>query len=128
MSRTKKHSAAIQIKRAYDAPAESDGYRALVDRLWPRGRSKETLALDVWAKELAPSNALRETFCHVVERWDDFQQHYRDELAEPAQQARLEALLAEAGDRTVTLVYGAKDEEHNQAVVLRDVLLALREK
>ncbi|WP_118182971.1 DUF488 domain-containing protein [Paraburkholderia phosphatilytica] len=126
MSRTKKHAAPIQIKRAYDEPAESDGYRALVDRLWPRGRSKATLALDVWAKDLAPSNALRETFCHVVERWNDFQQHYRDELAQPGQQERLKSLLAEAGDQPITLVYGAKDEEHNQAVVLRDVLLELR--
>lgn len=112
----------ISIKRAYDDAATGDGYRALVDRVWPRGRSRETLALAEWAKEVAPSDALRKWFGHDPERWDGFRERYREELAAPAQRDRLRQLLDAAGKGPLTLVYGAKDEERNQAVVLRDVL------
>ncbi len=113
----------IAIKRAYDDPAPGDGYRVLVDRVWPRGRSKETLELNQWARDIAPSTELREWFGHDPQRWEVFQQRYRIELEDEAQQERLRSLLAEAAGQPITLVYGAKDEEHNQAIVLRDVLL-----
>lgn len=116
----------ITIKRAYDEPAPEDGYRVLVDRVWPRGRSKQALALDEWAKELAPSTKLRQWFGHDPERWRVFQQRYREELATPEQRQLLHALLKNAGKHGLTLVYGAKDEEHNQAVVLRNVLMKMR--
>lgn len=112
----------ISIKRAYVDAAADDGYRALVDRVWPRGRSRASLALAEWAKDLAPSAALRQWFGHDPERWDAFRDRYRKELASPAQRARMRLLLEAAGKGKLTLVYGAKDERHNQAVVLREVL------
>jgi uncharacterized protein YeaO (DUF488 family) len=112
--------ARILIKRAYDDPAPGDGYRVLVDRVWPRGRSKDALALDDWAKALAPSAGLRKWFGHDPKRWKNFQARYRKELT--GQNELLRSLLKSAGKRPVTLVYGAKDENHNQAVVLRDML------
>ncbi len=115
----------ITIKRAYEDPAPEDGYRALVDRVWPRGRTKEELALDEWAKPLAPSAALRKWFGHDPRRWDGFQDRYREELSSPEQRRRLQDLLAHAKGRPLTLVYGAKDEQHNQAAVLRAVLSQL---
>jgi len=115
----------ISIKRAYEDADRGDGYRVLVDRVWPRGRSRQTLQLADWAKELAPSTKLRQWFDHDPARWETFQQRYRRELAPAAQQARLHALLAAAGAAPLTLVYGAKDEDHNNAVVLRDVLLQM---
>ena len=115
----------INLKRAYEDKSKQDGYRVLVDRLWPRGRSKETLALDQWVRELAPSDKLRKWFDHDTERWEEFRQRYGDELKDEEKQAQMRQLLAEANGRTITLVYGAKDTEHNQAVVLRDVLLHL---
>jgi uncharacterized protein YeaO (DUF488 family) len=116
----------ISIKRAYEDPGSEDGYRVLVDRVWPRGRTKEALALDEWAKALAPSVKLRKWFGHDPERWQAFQKRYREELSTPTQRERLKALVAAAGNRPLTLVYGAKDEEHNQAVVLRDMLSQLQ--
>ena len=113
----------VAIKRAYDDPSPEDGYRVLVDRLWPRGRSRTALALDDWAKELAPSDKLRQWFSHDPERWDAFRERYRKELAIAEQRDRLASLLAASGKSRLTLVYGAKDEEHNQAVVLREILL-----
>jgi uncharacterized protein YeaO (DUF488 family) len=112
----------ILIKRAYEDATPEDGYRVLVDRVWPRGRSKEVLKLDQWARDLAPSADLRKWFGHDPQRWDAFQHRYRGELDAPEQQERLRQLLVEAGDGAITLVYGAKDEQHNQAIVLRDVL------
>jgi uncharacterized protein YeaO (DUF488 family)/tellurite resistance protein TehA-like permease len=100
----------IAIKRAYEEPAPGDGYRVLVDRVWPRGRSKDALALGEWARDLAPSARLRTWFCHDPAKFDAFTERYRDELAAPEQQARLRSLLAAAEGRTLTLVYGAKDE------------------
>jgi uncharacterized protein YeaO (DUF488 family) len=111
----------ILIKRAYDDPNPNDGYRVLVDRVWPRGRTKEVLALDEWAKTVAPSVKLRKWFGHDPKRWQTFQERYREELAAPEQRKQLLSLLNSAGERPLTLVYGAKDDEHNQAVVLRDL-------
>ena len=115
----------INLKRAYEDKTRSDGYRVLVDRVWPRGRSKETLGLDQWARDLAPSSELRKWFDHDVQRWEEFQLRYRDELKDKEKQEQMRQLLAEADGRTITLVYGARDTEHNQAVVLRDALLHL---
>lgn len=112
----------IAIKRAYEPRTRQDGYRALVDRVWPRGRSRKVLALDAWEKDLAPSTALRRWFGHDPERWKEFQKRYRKELASPVQRTHLSALLKAAGRGPLTLVYGAKDEAHNQAVVLREIL------
>jgi uncharacterized protein YeaO (DUF488 family) len=112
----------IGIKRAYERRAESDGHRVLVDRLWPRGISKAKLQLDAWEKELAPSDALRKWFGHDPERWSEFKKRYKAELR--GKRAELRALKKSA--RSLTLVYGAKDTEHNQALVLKEVLEALR--
>lgn len=113
----------IFIKRAYEDATAEDGYRVLVDRIWPRGCSKETVELDQWARDLAPSTVLRKWFGHDPKRWEVFQHRYRIELDTDEMQERIRHLLAEAAGRSITLVYGAKDEEHNQAIVLRDVLL-----
>lgn len=115
----------ISIKRAYEEVARDDGYRVLVDRVWPRGRSRASLALAEWAKELAPSTKLRQWFGHDPHRWDRFQDRYRRELASPAQRERMRLLLDAAGRGPLTLVYSARDEERNQAVVLREVLSLL---
>jgi len=113
----------IILHRTYDDPAGTAGYRVLVDRLWPRGIKKEALKFDNWARELAPSTELRKWFGHDPERWVLFQERYRAELAADEKQGLLHELQAAAGKSVITLLYSAKDEEHNQAVVLRDVLL-----
>jgi uncharacterized protein YeaO (DUF488 family) len=128
MSNTHNKHSTISIRRAYDEPSSEDEYRVLVDRLWPRGRSKETLKLDQWARELAPSTELRNWFGHDPQRWEIFQQRYRSELALEEMQQQMQLLLANAKGKPITLVYGAKDELHNQAVVLRDVLSRLHQK
>ena len=112
----------ISIKRAYEDATAEDGYRVLVDRVWPRGRSRESLALAEWAKDVAPSTKLRQWFGHDPQRWELFRERYREELASPAQRARLRSLVKAAGKGPLTLVYGAKDETHNQAVALREIL------
>lgn len=114
----------IQIKRAYEAPSKNDGTRILIDRLWPRGVKKEALALDQWVKELAPSTELRQWFGHDAARWTEFQQRYAKELRTQEQTQALHDLQALARKAPITLVYGAHDEEHNNAVALRDMLLA----
>ena len=111
----------IRIKRAYDPPARTDGTRILVDRLWPRGVSKETLAVERWIKEVGPSDALRRWFGHDPERWDEFRRRYAAELAK--QTELLAALRDLAQHGKLTLVYAARDDAHNNAVVLRDVLM-----
>ena len=111
----------LRLKRAYESPAPDDGMRILVDRLWPRGLRKDEAKLDEWMKDIAPSTELRRWFGHDPERWPEFQQRYRAELARHEEQ--LDNLRNLAREQTVTLVYGARDEEHNDAVVLRDVLL-----
>lgn len=108
------------VKRVYDEPAESDGYRVLVDRLWPRGIKKETARLDEWIKELGPSTELRQWFGHEVERWPEFRDRYRAELADARELWRPLIERAESGE--VTLLFGARDTEHNQAVVLAEFL------
>lgn len=110
----------IALKRAYDPATRGDGFRVLVDRLWPRGIKKEYLALDVWAKELGPSNELRKWFGHDPQRWLEFRKRYRAELAANRASASIGAILAGVKTTpTVTLVYSASDTERNQAVVLR---------
>lgn len=114
---------ALQIKRIYDAAEESDGVRLLVDRLWPRGVSKESARLDGWAKELAPSPALRVWFGHKAERFGEFAALYRAELeASPEAQAAARQILLRSGKERVTLLYGAKDPQINHAAVLKAYL------
>lgn len=113
----------IQIKRAYEAPTEQDGYRVLVDRIWPRGKSKESEKLDEWLKEVAPSTELRKWFNHEANKYPEFKQKYQEELKhEPTATAfkRLQTIVK--NQPVVTLVYGAKDTVHNQAVVLKELL------
>ncbi len=111
----------VTIKRIYEKPEPADGYRALIDRLWPRGISRQRAALDAWLAELAPSSALRTWFGHDPERWREFARRYRAELR--AQRAGLEALRHRAGRMRVTLLTATRDPRINHAVVLRAVLL-----
>ena len=111
----------VRIKRVYDPPEPADGARFLVDRLWPRGLTREKLRLDGWLKDLAPSDALRRWFRHDPARWAEFQRRYREELAEKP--AALAVLRTAAARGPVTLLYAARDPVHNQAVVLRELLL-----
>lgn len=112
----------IELRRVYDpaASAPREGSRVLVDRLWPRGIRKESLALDLWLR--GPSNELRQWFGHQPERWDEFRRRYRDELDRHPQQDLLDQLEALARQGPLTLLYSARDEQHNQAVVVREVL------
>lgn len=111
----------VRIKRAYEPAAPEDGKRYLVDRLWPRGVKKESLVLEGWLKEIAPTDHLRQWFRHDPERWPEFRKRYVEELK--ANPERLEALKKTMARGVLTLVYSARDEMHNQAVVLRDFLL-----
>lgn len=112
----------IRTKRIYDDPSPDDGTRVLVDRLWPRGVSKEDAALDEWLKTVAPSDELREWFDHDSDRWDEFVSRYHEELeANAAEIARLRSMATEG---TVTLLYAAKDTDHNNAVALARYLEA----
>jgi len=111
----------IKLKRAYESPAADDGTRVLVDRLWPRGVKKADAGIDLWMKELAPSAELRKWFGHDPARWQEFRRRYVEELRHhPEQLARLRALAKQG---PITLVFAAHDERHNDAVVLRDLLL-----
>ena len=110
----------IQVKRVYDPPAKSDGFRVLVDRVWPRGVSKSAAAVDLWMKEIAPSAELRIWFGHDPEKWTEFRKRYRAELRD--RKAELAELRAHARRGHLTLVFGARDTEHNQAVVLQEAL------
>jgi uncharacterized protein YeaO (DUF488 family) len=113
----------INIKRAYEAPSRDDGRRVLVDRIWPRGVARETLALDDWLKEASPSQGLRRWFNHDPARWPEFVARYGDELkTSPAREA-LDELVRHARKQPLTLVYAASDEVHNNAVALRDVIM-----
>ncbi len=111
----------VHLKRAYEAPSPDDGTRILVDRLWPRGISRDRAALDRWLKDIAPSNELRQWFGHDPARWPQFRARYAQEMHGHAGLLRQLRALARRGP--ITLVYSAHDEEHNDAVVLRDVLL-----
>jgi len=110
----------ITTKRAYDTPSARDGARILVDRLWPRGVSRDEAEIDEWLKEIAPSDGLRKWFGHDPSLWDEFRSRYRQELQTHA--SLLERLKEKGKRETVTLVYAAKDEEHNNAVVLKEIL------
>ena len=110
----------VRLKRAYDPPERSDGYRVLIDRIWPRGISKEQAHLDEWARELAPSTELRRWFGHDPARFAEFRRRYLDELK--PHEAKLRELRRRAREETLTLVYGARDTEHNDAVVLAELL------
>jgi uncharacterized protein YeaO (DUF488 family) len=115
-------ASSIRLKRAYDDPQPDDGHRVLVDRVWPRGRTKAELRLGAWARELGPSNRLRKWFGHDPARWTEFQLRYREELAGPEQSQALDELAAISRAGRVTIVYGARDREHNQAQVIADEL------
>lgn len=114
----------IELLRVYDpgATGPHGGSRVLVDRLWPRGIRKEALAPDLWLRDLGPSNDLRHWFGHQPDRWDEFRRRYREELAQKPQQQLLDQLETLARQGPLTLLYGARDEQHNQAVVIREVL------
>jgi uncharacterized protein YeaO (DUF488 family) len=111
----------VRLKRAYEPAAPEDGVRVLVDRLWPRGVRKKDAAIDHWMKEIAPSTELRQWFGHDPARWPEFRRRYTEELHEHG--ATIDALRDRARQGTITLVFGAHDEKHNDAVVLRDMLL-----
>jgi uncharacterized protein YeaO (DUF488 family) len=112
----------VAIKRAYDPPSRTDGTRILVDRLWPRGVTKQKAHVEKWVRELGPSDELRQFFGHDSVRWREFRKRYLTELKRPEAASLLAELLKIAGSGTLTLVYSAKDQEHNQAVVLKQLL------
>ena len=110
----------INIKRVYEKPDKEDGVRILVDRLWPRGLTKEKASIDLWLKDIAPSTELRQWFNHDPVKWNEFKKRYRLELKNNKEQISL--LKEQMKKGTLTLVYGAKDEEHNEALVLKELL------
>jgi len=112
----------IHCKRVYEAPERGDGHRVLVDRLWPRGLKREKADLDEWLKDIAPSDELRHWFGHEPAKWPEFERRYHAELSSPDMQAQLAHLRKLAKSKTVTLLYAARDEEHNNALVLKEVL------
>jgi uncharacterized protein YeaO (DUF488 family) len=112
----------LQLKRVYDQAGPHDGRRVLVDRVWPRGLSKGAARVDEWLPDLGPSTELRKWFGHDPARWDEFRRRYRAELDEPDQRERLRRLRELAGRQPVSLLYGAKDRDHNQAVVIAELL------
>lgn len=111
----------IRVKRTYEPPARGDGWRVLVERLWPRGMKKDALGADAWLKDVAPSTELRKWFDHRVERWDEFRRRYREELK--AHPDAWRPIVDAARRGTVTLLYSAHDTLHNGAIVLRDYLM-----
>jgi len=112
----------VRVRRVYEPPDPSDGFRVLVDRLWPRGLRREAAGVDLWARELAPSDALRRWFGHDPARWEEFRRRYRDELARQEARPLVDELVERARRGTVTLLFGARDERHNNAVVLAEYL------
>ena len=111
----------IKIKRVYEKPSEDDGYRILIDRLWARGLTKEKAKIDLWLKDIAPSNELRKWFNHDPEKWDFFKEKYKQELKDKKDLAeQIRRLEKEKG--TITLLYSTKDEKHNNAVVLTELV------
>lgn len=111
----------VIIKRIYEPASKSDGYRVFVDRLWARGLSKQEAHIDLWLKEVAPSDQLRTWFAHDPAKWEEFKRRYKEELRDNPTLAQLRNLTAE---QNITLLYGAKDQTHNQAVVLKELLQA----
>jgi uncharacterized protein YeaO (DUF488 family) len=113
----------VTIKRVYEPADESDGYRVLVDRLWPRGVTKEKAVIDLWAKDVAPSDDLRRWFSHDPSRWEEFRRRYRDELSAGLRKGLVMELAARSKQGHLTLVYAAKDHLRNNAVVLQEVII-----
>ena len=111
---------AIKIKRIYETSEDSDGFRILVDRLWPRGIKKEQAKVDLWLKEIAPSDSLRKWFHHEPEKWMEFKQRYLTELKE--KKDYVETIIAKLKKSPITLLYSAKDQLHNNALVLKEYL------
>lgn len=111
----------IAIKRIYEELLEEDGFRILIDRLWPRGLSKEKAKIDMWVKEIAPSDKLRKTFSHEVDKWDNFKKQYQLELWDNIEMIK-KIKEIEIREKKITLLYSAKDKDHNNAVVLIDFL------
>jgi uncharacterized protein YeaO (DUF488 family) len=114
----------VEIKRAYEAASAEDGYRVLVDGLWPRGITKAELKIDAWMREIAPSVALRKSYCHIPEKWEAFRKRYRQELSRPPRKALLEELIDRARKGEVTLVFGARDAERSNAAVVAEMVLS----
>ena len=115
----------IKLKRAYEDKSKDDGQRVLVDRLWPRGLSKEQLAIDLWLKDIAPSTELRKWFNHDPTKWDGFRAKYKSELQSNTS-LLLVKLIEDSKDQIITLVYGAKDTKHNNAVVIKSYLESVK--
>lgn len=113
----------LKVKRVYEPPAAEDGHRILVDRLWPRGLTRQKAHVDEWRKDLGPSDALRKWFGHDPKKWDEFRKRYRDELTDTGRWDDLMTIAQRAKREDVTLVFGAKDVEHNQAVALQEMTL-----
>ncbi len=116
----------LQVKRVYETPARKDGMRILVDRLWPRGLTKEKAAIDLWLKEIAPSNDLRKWYAHDLAKWPAFREKYLQELTDKEEEISIIKSHMKKG--TVTLLFGAKDQEHNEANVLEELLLGTKAK
>ncbi|TFJ93422.1 DUF488 domain-containing protein [Lentibacillus salicampi] len=114
----------VHLKRIYEEAEQDDGVRVLVDRVWPRGMAKDKAQLDHWLKEIGPSNELRKWFGHDPDKYDEFKQKYKEELKEGDQQEELQKLkkLTKEHDKKLTLLFSAKDEDHNQARVLKEIV------
>ena len=112
----------LKVKRVYDKKETSDGKRILIDRLWPRGLRTENAAIDEWLKEISPSDELRRWFNHDPEKWDEFRRRYRKELSSPEKREILERIAKQAAHSDVTLVYGARETEYNNARVLEELI------
>ena len=110
----------IKLKRVYEEPTKDDGFRILVERLWPRGHTKERASVDLWLKEVAPSSELRKWFGHDPAKWEEFRKRYRAELRQKKDAVSL--LKQKSKEVTITHVYAARDEEHNSAIVLKEIL------
>jgi uncharacterized protein YeaO (DUF488 family) len=110
----------VKLRRAYEPPRDGEGYRVLVERLWPRGMRKEALPLDAWVKDIAPSTTLRKWFGHDSRRWAEFRRRYHDELEQPPQAELVHELAARAVEGTVTLIFSSHDADRSSAAVLRD--------
>jgi len=110
----------IKIKRIYEPPTEDDGFRILVDRLWPRGMSKDEAKIDLWLKDIAPSGGLRKWYAHDSKKWVEFKRRYFEELGGKRELVKL--ILEKRGKGTVTLLYGAKEEKFNNAVALKEYI------
>jgi uncharacterized protein YeaO (DUF488 family) len=110
----------VRVKRVYEEPDKVDGFRILVDRLWPRGLTRQRAAVDLWLKEIAPSTELRKWFGHDPEKWQEFRRRYRAEVKKRPNEVKLIRSKAEEGP--VTLLYGARDQKHNQAIALQELL------